>query len=49
MNLFLGTSDEAFGSAYVLETKFGLRYDVTKHLVLTRIRQDVSAGNVSQG
>ena len=29
---------------YVLDTKFGPRYDVTHLLVLTRIRQDVSAG-----
>ena len=28
----------------VLETKFGPKYDVTKPLVLTRIRQNVSAG-----
>ena len=28
----------------VLDTKFGAKYDVTKLLVLTHIRQDVSAG-----
>ena len=34
---------------YVLDTKFGPRYDVTKPLVLTRIRQDVSAGKCFAG
>ena len=29
---------------YMLYTKFGPRYDVTKPLVITRIRQDVAAG-----
>ena len=29
---------------YVLDTKTGPMYDVTKLLVLTRIRQDVTAG-----
>ena len=29
---------------HVLETKFGLSFDVTQPIVLTRIRQDVSAG-----
>ena len=33
---------------HVLDTKFGLRYDVTESLVLTRIRPDISAENVSQ-
>ena len=31
---------------YVLDTKLGCRYDVTKPIVLTRIRQDVSAGMI---
>ena len=34
---------------YVLDTKFGPRYDVTKPLALTRIRQDVSAGKCVAG
>ena len=34
---------------YVLDMKFGPRYDVTKPLVLTRIRQDVSAGKCVAG
>ena len=34
---------------YVLDTKFGPRYDVTQPLVLTRIRQDVSAGKCVSG
>ena len=34
---------------YVLDTKFGSRYDVTKPLVLTRIRQDVSAAKCVEG
>ena len=34
---------------YVLDTKFALRYDVTQPLVLTRIRQDVSAGKCVAG
>ena len=34
---------------YVLDTKFGPRYDVKKPLVLTRIRQDISAGKCVAG
>ena len=34
---------------HVLGTKFGARCDVTKPLVLTRIRQDVSAGKCVAG
>ena len=34
---------------YVLDTIFGPRYDVTKPFVLTRIRQDVSAGRCVAG
>ena len=34
---------------YVLDSKFGPRYDVTQPLVLTRIRQDVSAGTCFAG
>ena len=34
---------------YVLDTKLGPRYDVTKPLVLTRIREDVSAGKCVAG
>ena len=34
---------------YVLDTMFGPRYDVTKLLVLTRIRQDISAGKFVAG
>ena len=37
------------GPGYVLDTKFGPRYDVTKPFVLTRIRQDVSAGKCVAG
>ena len=31
---------------YVLDSKFGPTYDVTQPLILTRIRQDVSAGKL---
>ena len=34
---------------YVLDTRFGPRYDVTKPLVIARIRQDVSAGKCVAG
>ena len=34
---------------YGLDTKFGPRFDVTKPLVLTRIRQDVSTGKSVAG
>ena len=34
---------------YVLDTEFGPRYDVTKSLVRTRTRQDVSAGKCVAG
>ena len=35
--------------SYVLDTKFGPRYDVTQHLVLTRIRLHVSVGKCVAG
>ena len=34
---------------YVLDTKFGPRYDVSQPIVLTRSRQDVSAGTCAEG
>ena len=34
---------------YVFDTNFGPGYDVTKTLVLTRIRQGVSAGKCAAG
>ena len=44
---FLATASNHLGlSGYVLDTKFGPRYVVTKPFVLTRIRQDVSAGKM---
>ena len=48
-NGFLTKATNLLGlRGYVLGTKFGPRYDVTQAIVLSRIRQDVSAGNVSQ-
>ena len=42
---FMAKTANHMGSrGHVLDTKFGARYDVTKPLVLARIRQDVSAG-----
>ena len=43
------TTDHLCLREYVLDTKFGPRYDVTKPLVLNRIRQDVSAGKCVAG
>ena len=45
---FLATPTNHLGMrGFVLDTKFGPRYDLTNPLVLTRIRQDVSAGKVT--
>ena len=38
-----------FLRGYVLDTKFGTKYDVTQPLVLAGIRQDVSAGECVAG
>ena len=47
---FLAKSSNHIGlRGYVFDTKVGPRYDVTKPLVLTRIRQDVSAGKCVAG
>ena len=47
---FLTQASNHFGlRGGVLDTKFGPRYDVTKLLVYTRIRQEVSAGTCVAG
>ena len=47
---FLAKASNHLGlRGYVLDTKFGPRYDVTKLFVLFRIRQDVSAGKCGAG
>ena len=47
---FLAKASNHLGlRGYVLDAKFGSRYDVTKPLVLTRIRQDVSSGKCVAG
>ena len=43
------TTDQIGLRGYVLDTKFGPRYDVAKPPVLTRIRLDVSAGKCVAG
>ena len=44
-NDFLTRTTNRLGlRGYVLDTKFGARYDASQRLVLTRIRQDISAG-----